>query len=222
MAKKIIYFFLTTIFTITNEIKAQIIQPTENNHHNVGFNFGFDNNLIGLNIAYAYYKPKYKTSVFIDFSQGSALIGTGDFKTQLGLQTWKGSFNKFTLKSSLSLVYVGIVNKAGNYAGLGTNLIINPGFKFNRFGIGVNFEYNPFFATHIRHTEYYRQNLFADVKDGWYSSTSQNLRLGLYVVEQLGRKKTSELNFKVGYQNNGIYDKIIPNLYAIIGINKSF
>lgn len=31
MTKKIIYFFLTTIFTLTNEIKAQIIQPNENN-----------------------------------------------------------------------------------------------------------------------------------------------------------------------------------------------
>jgi hypothetical protein len=222
MTKKSIWYILILIFILNNEIKAQIFQPNENNHHIVGLNFGFDNSLVGLTLGYAYYMPKYKTSAFINFSQGSALLGTGDYKMQIGLQSWQGSFDKFTLKSSVGITYVRSVNVAGNYSGLGTTITINPGFKFSRFGVGLDFEYNPFFATYITHSAYYRQYGYTDVKDGWYGSTSQNLRIGTYVLEQIGPKKTSELNLKVGYQNNGIYDKLIPNLYAIIGLNKSF
>ena len=42
--------------------------------------------------------------------------------------------------------------------GLGLNLVVNPGLRFNRFGLGADLQYNPFFATHIKHTDEYRQN----------------------------------------------------------------
>lgn len=77
-------------------------------------------------------------------------------------------------------------------------------------------------ATHIKHSDYYRTYLYENVKDGWYNSTAHNLRIGVYIAAQLGKKRTLELNLKGGYQNNGQYDKIILNLYAIIGANKSF
>jgi hypothetical protein len=201
---------------------AQVLEPTENSHHNVVLNIGFDNNLISLNLGYAYYEAKYKTSVFIDFTQGSSLIGTGDFKTQIGVQTWQGSFEKFNLKNSIAFVYAQSINKAGIYNGLGINIVSNPGFRFNRMSVGADFQYNPFFATHIKHSDYYREYLYENVKDGWYSSTAHNLRLGMYVAAQLGKKKTLELNIKGGYQNNGQYDKFVPNIYAIVGVNKSF
>ncbi|HEX8577809.1 MAG TPA: hypothetical protein VF677_16110 [Flavobacterium sp.] len=213
-------FFVSCI--LTAKVSAQIFEPAENSHHTLGFNFGFDNNLIGLNLGYAYYEAKYKTSAFIDFTQGSSLIGTGNFRTQIGLQSWQGSFEKFNLKNSIAFVYAQSTNKAGNYSGLGINIVSNPGFRFNRFGVGADLQYNPFFATHIKHSDYYRQDIYENVKDGWYSSTAHNLRLGLYGAVQLGKKRTLELNIKGGYQNNGQYDKIIPNAYAIIGINKSF
>jgi hypothetical protein len=88
--------------------------------------------------------------------------------------------------------------------------------------LGADFQYNPFLATQIEHSEFYRQYYYENVKDGFYSSTAQNLRLGLYVAGQFGKTKKLELNLKGGYQNNGEYDKLVPNAYAIIGINKSF
>jgi hypothetical protein len=212
-------FFISSISS--HEIRAQIFEPTGNSH-NVGVNFGFDNNLISLNLGYAYYTSKYKTSAFIEFTQGSSLIGTGDFKTQIGLQSWLGSFKKFTWRNSIAFVFARSVNKAGNYTGLGINIISNPGFKFNRFGIGADLQYNPFLATHIKHSDYYRHYHYENVKNGWYSLTAQNLRAGLYVAAQIGKQRTLELNMKAGYQNNGQYDKLVPNAYAIFGVNKSF
>jgi hypothetical protein len=214
------FFFLSCIATY--ESRAQVFEPTGNSRHTLGANVGFDNNLISLNLGYAYSVAKYKSSAFIDFTQGSSLLGTADLRTQVGLQTWQGSFKKFTLKNSIALVHVRSLNKAGNYNGLGINIVSNPGFKFNRFGVGADLQYNPFLATHIKHSDYYRTYLYEQVKDGWYGFTAQNVRVGLYMAAQLGKKSTFELNLKGGYQNNGQYDKLVPNAYAIIGFNKSF
>lgn len=220
-ANKISIAVLLLSCVLTIKAGAQVFAPNGSNPHNFGLNLGFDNNLISVNLSYAYSPAKSKVSAFMDFTQGSSLIGTGDFRTQIGLQSWRGSFKKFILKNSIALVYAQSINKAGAYRGLGINLISNPGLKFNRFSIGADLQYNPFLATRIKHSDLYRINYFENVRDGWYSSTAENLRLGFYVGQQLGKKKTLEMNIRGGYQNNGEYDKLAPNAYAIIGINKS-
>jgi hypothetical protein len=207
---------------LPNAVRAQIFEPIENRPHAVGLSFGLNNNLIGLTLGYAYYKAAYKTSAFVDFTQASSLLKAGDFKAQIGLQTWQGSFHKFTLKNSLAFVHAQSLNNAGRYTGLGLNLVVNPGLRFKRFGLGADFQYNPFFATHIKHSDEYRQNFYGNVRDGWYGLTAQNVRLGLYLAQQLGQKRACELNFKGGYQSNGQYDRLAPNAYAIIGLNKLF
>lgn len=213
---------LFSLLYFTHQNRAQVLEPTENSRHTVGTGVGFDHNLVSVTLGYAYYRATYKASAFIDFTQGSSALGTGDYKTQIGLQTWQGSFKKFTLKNSIAFVYARSANKAGNYAALGISIVSNPGFRFARVGIGADFQYNPFLATRIRHSDHYRQYYYEHVKDGWYGSTAQNLRAGLYVAARLGKQKTVELNVKGGYQRNGQYDKLIPNAYAIVGVHKSF
>jgi hypothetical protein len=105
---------------------------------------------------------------------------------------------------------------------LGVSIVSNPGFRFGRLGVGADLQYNPFLATHIRHSDYYRQYYYETVKDGWFSSTAHNLRAGIYMAAQLGKQRTVELNLKGGYQGNGQYDKLIPGAYAFLGVNKSF
>jgi hypothetical protein len=207
---------------LTNAVRAQVFEPIENRPHTVGLSSGLNYNLIGLTLGYAYYRAPCKTAVFVDFTQASSLLKAGDFKAQLGLHTWQGSFHPFTLKNSLAFVYAQSLNKAGSYTGLGLNIVVNPGLRFKRFGLGADFQYNPFLASHITHSDEYRQNFYGNVRDGWYGLTAQNVRLGLYLAQQLGRKSAYELNFKGGYQSNGQYDKLAPNAYAVIGLNKLF
>jgi hypothetical protein len=212
---------LTIAVSISNYTNAQISQPDSTKKHLINVSLGYDYNLISLNLGYAHYFPKYKTAPFIDFTQGSALLGTGNFRTQLGLQSWQGSFKAFNLKSTLAFVYSRSVNKAGNYDALGMNLAINPGVNFNRFGFGADFQFNPFFATHIKHSDLWRKT-FSETKDGWYSLTANNLRTGVYASGFLNKEKNFELNIKGGYQTNGQYDKLLPKFYFILGLNKQF
>ena len=221
--KNKVYLILLMILCVGySKINAQILLPSESNTNNINFNTGLDNNLLALNIGYSYFLTNLKSSPFISFTQGSSLLATGNFRAELGVNTWQGSFRKFTLKSQLSLVFARSENEAGNYNGLGINFTINPGFKFGNYGFGLDLQYNPFYATYIKHSNTYLQNYYANAKDGWYENTANNKRIGFYAARQFGKENSSEINFKAGYQNNGLYDKLIPNYYGIIGINKSF
>jgi hypothetical protein len=186
---KLLKISIIILTILSTQLGAQIIKPqtinyklvnNTSNYHMVNLNMGYDYNLIGLNLGYSYYMTKYKSSVFFDFTQGTALLGTGNFRTQLGIQTWQGTYNWFNLKSTLAFVYSKSTNKAGNYNALGLNFTLNPGVTLNRFSIGADLQFNPFLLTHIEHSDYWKTNFYENTKDGWYSNSVNNFRMGVY------------------------------------------
>jgi hypothetical protein len=220
MKPKLLFYIWICLFS--SSLSAQIIQPKDDCRHIAKINVGYDYNLISVDVGYAYYQPKFKTAAFIDLTQGTALLGTGNLRTQIGLQTWQGSFQKFNLRTSLAFVYTRSTNKAGNYDGLGLNLHINAGLNLKNIGFGADLQYNPFFATHIKHSDFWRQYYYSEAKDGWYKLTANTWRVGGYFSTLFGTEKMLELNLRGGYQTSGQFDKLIPGFYAIIGFNKKF
>ncbi|MFM2228382.1 MAG: hypothetical protein RL664_1725 [Bacteroidota bacterium] len=218
MKFKFFLFLLACYFSSSS--MAQFILPTDDIKHIANINVGYDYNLISLDAGYAYYYSKYKTAVFANLTQGTALLGTGNYRTQIGLQTWQGSQKKLNLKTSLALVHTRSINKAGNYNGIGFSLQIQPGLNYKHIGFGADFQCNPFFSTHIKHSDFWRQYYYSDAKDGWYKLTTTNWRFGAYISLLMGNENSFELNFRGGYQTSGQYDRLIPGFYSIIGFNK--
>lgn len=214
------FFLNLLVCSFSSSSIAQFIQPNDNIKHIAKINIGYDYNLISLDAGFGYYYSKYKTAAFLDFTQGSALLGTGNFRTQIGLQNWQGGQKKINLKTSLALVQTRSINKAGNYNGLGLSLQIQPGLNYNQIGFGADIQYNPFFATHIKHSDFWRQYYYNNAKDGWYKFTTTNWRFGIYISLLTGNEKSLELNLRGGYQTSGQYDRLIPGFYSIIGFNK--
>jgi hypothetical protein len=94
---KLLKISIIILTILSTQLGAQIIKPqtinyklvnNTSNYHMVNLNMGYDYNLIGLNLGYSYYMSKYKSSVFFDFTQGTALLGTGNFRTQLGVSSY--------------------------------------------------------------------------------------------------------------------------------------
>lgn len=217
---KLIFFWGFLVWGLSSF--AQIHRPDSHVRHMAIANAGYDHNLLSLNLGYAYYLKAYKTAAFIDITQGTALAGTSNLRTQIGLQTWKGSFNTVNLRTLLALVYTHSENKAGNYDALGLNVQVNAGLHGRRVGLGADFQYNPFFSTHIRHTDFYRQYYYADVKDGWYSFTTHTFRLGGYLLVLLDKSKSIEMTLRGGYQTSGQLDQLIPPFFSVVGFTKKF
>jgi hypothetical protein len=218
MAGKISMVSLVFCFLIKQNSEAQLLEP-QNKEHTITTSAGFDYTLIALSLGYSYYIPKYKTAAFANLTQSSALLGKGNYRLQAGMQSWQGGYKKFMLKSSLALVYSRSVNNAGKFNALGLDVNINPGFIFKKYALGLDLEYNPFFATHIQHSALWKENYY-NSKDGWYSTTAQNIRAGVFANKQFGKQYA--LIVRVGYQSNGQYDKLTPNLYFIAGLSRSF
>lgn len=217
-----IFVVITVSILFTSNSKAQIQLPQNDYRHIVKANFGYDHNLISVNIGYAYFQHKLKTAAFIDVTQGTALIGTSNLRTQIGLQTWQGSVKKLNIRTLLAFVYTHSSNNAGSHNALGLNVQVNGGLQWNRWGLGTDIQYNPFFVTHIKHSDFYRQYYYNDVKDGWYKNTTDNLRIGGYLLVSLDKAKSTELSIRGGYQTSGKLDKLIPPFYGVLGFNKKF
>lgn len=200
-------------------LRAQIQIPDERVQHLSSVNVGLDYNIIALSLSYGHYLPALQSAPFLELTQNTALLGLDNFRLQTGLKTWKGTRGRFIQSSSLALNWVKSTNAAGVYHGLGLTLELCPGIRIGRFGLGANLYANPFMRTHIKHSNDYRETYYQAVRDGWYSNTTNNLRVGLFTSCLLNERRNMELTLKGGYQSSGDFDQLIPNLYCVIGIN---
>jgi hypothetical protein len=219
-ATKILFLSLI-LLQMNNSLYAQIVKPTVTQIHTANVNLGFDYTIVGITAGYSYFVPKYKTAAFANITQGSALLGTGNYRAQIGLQNWQVLRKKFMLKSEASFTYARSANNAGKFSSLGLTLNINPAIMFRKYAVGLDVQYNPFFATNIQHSDLWKQNYY-NSKDGLYSTTAVNTRVGILINKQFGKSNNTAAFIKGGYQTNGQYDKLTPNIYLITGITKSF
>lgn len=218
---RIILFFTALFFSISCSF-SQIQIPDTNTRHIVFTHAGFDYNLIAVSLGYLNYCPKFKTGVYFDISQGTALLFTSNLKSQIGLQTWQGSFGKFNCKTNMGFIFTRSYNKAGLYNSIGFNFQNNFGLSINRINLGIDIQYNPYILTLIKHSDFYRKYYFENVKDGWYRNLSNNIRIGSYISVLTDKRRLIELSLRLGYQTSGKLDLLIPSIYGIISINKKF
>ena len=73
--------------------------------------------------------------------------------------------------------------------------------------------------THIAHTDYYRDNYYADAQDGWYLDAGGIWHYGLAAGVALGR---TELAARFGWRKSQDYQDVNPPVYASLGIGFGF
>ena len=208
--------------TMVGSLPAQVMQPAENQKNVIQIGTGFDHSLLALHLRYARYTNKYRSVALIEFNQSSALLGTENFSSKLGLVHWLPIHKNFSVQGKLLMVHAQSDNRAGKYRAWGYELSVSPMWVFEKGSVGIEVNYNPFFATHIRHSDYWKEYLYEDASDGWYGTTAKTWRLGASVSYYLNQQKSLEASVKGGYQTNGKYDKLVPGLYVNIHLNYRF
>ncbi len=214
--------WLLGVFLLLQKMDAQIQPPDESTQHLLTANLGFDYNIVAANLSYGRYFANLKTAPFAEITQNTALLGLENFRLQTGIKSWLGSGERFVLNSSLALTWVKSTNEAGVYNGLGATVEVLPGVRLGRWALGAHLYLNPIVATHIEHSDSFRDTFYKDAKDGWYKSTATNLRAGAFLSWFANDANALEINLKSGYQTSGEFDGLIPNLYFLIGLNKRF
>jgi hypothetical protein len=104
---------------------------------------------------------------------------------------------------------------------LGLDFHVFTGFTNELWNTGIEVIYNKMFTTYIKHTDVYRDNVFADAKDGWYKNTAANIRIGVLVNRKINN---FDVFFRGGLSKTAKFNDylFVPSYYAHIGGNFRF
>ena len=73
--------------------------------------------------------------------------------------------------------------------------------------------------THITHSDWYRQNIYPDAKDGWYLDAGGTYHYGVTSGVAIGR---TELALRAGWRQTEDFNDVLPPIYASLGVGFRF
>ncbi len=110
----------------------------------------------------------------------------GDYATRLGATVPLAGRDRWRLGLSLGGSMKGIRNPVSEMTSLGADGALVGGYYRPRWFLAAEGGYDGAIATHIDHTESYRDE-YEGAQDGWYVDTGSNIRLGLAAGMTFGR-----------------------------------
>jgi len=73
--------------------------------------------------------------------------------------------------------------------------------------------------THLTHSDWYRENIYRDAKDGWYLDAGGTYHYGVVSSVAIGR---TEIGVRAGWQRTEDFNDMVPPIYASVGIGVGF
>jgi hypothetical protein len=83
----------------------------------------------------------------------------------------------------------------------------------------VQFGKDKAIITHITHTDWYRDNVYEDARDGWYLDAGGTIHYGLAGGVSLG---SAELMGRAGFRRSQRFNELDPPFYGSLGLGFRF
>jgi hypothetical protein len=148
--------------------------------HIVNVGFGWDHSL-SYSIGYAYqFKFKKPLILNANFSIPSGDNLVDDFKTKIGGQLVV--LNNENLKGSVSLhgIFRRYENPLVRLVNFGSEMKGVFGYYKTNYFVAGEFGFDKAIVTHFKHSELFKDNVYAEVTDGWHQpSTGGNFNYGI-------------------------------------------
>jgi hypothetical protein len=198
MRKRIGVFVATLCFTAfessAQHINFRGLADTQRHfiHVNAGWDYG-----VTFGIGYSYL-IRYKVPVLLNFSytfpSGEKLFD--DFKLKLGGRVRLFEMNSIQVSASVHGIYRRYENPLVRLQNLGTEMTAAVGCYRPKWFVTVEAGFDKAIVSHFRHSETFRQTVYASVKDGWYEpSTGGNFNCGILAGYSC---KRSDLTLRIG------------------------
>jgi hypothetical protein len=182
---------------------------TDSSKHIAGATLGWEYAAIaGVNYGY---KLPVKIPVFVQtsFSVPFGKNVIDEFKSNVGLVGQLYSKKKFSSILSLNTVYKRYANELVTLNQVGLDIKTLNGFYKPKWFVATEIGLELGLSTHFKHSETYKQNIYADVQDGWYKPISAGIMN--FGVQGGYSFRKSDLIFRIGY-----YKSITSNVNALI------
>ena len=127
----------------------------------------------------------------------------------------------FEIRAGINPVFINTKLQTETMSSLGVDLHVFVGITKEKWSYGGEATYNKIFTTHIKHTDKYRDLVFADAVDGWYKNTAGNIQAGIYVNRRI---KKFDLSFRTGMSKTARLNEylLVPTFYGIMGLEYRF
>ncbi len=214
---------LSILLTQTPKLKAQTMnwKWAENTNDIIQINLGIDQGFVS-GVGYLH-RLSTKKPLFLNvhISKPAGRKDLDDFKTQFGAQMLL--LNQSKLKGSIGLQ--GIIRKYENELvrifNFGSELNGTIGYYTSKWFGAFNTSFDKAIISNFKHSIYFREHYYRNVKDGWYEPTMGG---NIYLSLQTGYSFTNvELTLELGriWNEDFSASPTIP-VYGMLGVNYKF
>ena len=177
----IIIFFMAFVFCL-QKLNAQIINwgRVGSTQHILNAKFGLDYS-VSFGIGYGYkLNTKLPIVVNANFSMPSGETLFDDFKTKIGGQIQ--FLNKSSFMGALAIygIYRRHETELMRLQNFGSDMKGTFGYYVSKWFVAAEAGFDKAIVTHFKHSQTFRENIYAEVVDGWYEpATGGNFYYGL-------------------------------------------
>ena len=223
--KKIIFITLIiTLFQLQNIYAKEVFNKMEAGQKNLYIGFEFDPTFagtIGYATSFKIDSLNRNLTLAWDITLPIFLFDLKHYRVEMASRIPFFNSESWNILNRFSLINKGTDN--GLY--YGNNISIEQGFLMGYFGkswfIAADISYEKFLVTYIEHTALYRNLVYSDAKNGWYSSTGGNFNFGLQTGYSFS--KTIEATIRCGlYQTEDFNNPVGVPFFANLGLNYRF
>ena len=160
--------------------------------------------------------------ILMPFAQATMLVARPDLRDyafRAGGQVSLLAIGWFDLSTQLAFEMAGTENSIYTATALRSDLALLAGHYGRRWFAVAEAGYDRAWLTYIENSAWYRDNFYADARDGWYSGTGGKLRAGAKGGVTIGRV---EVVLRAGVtRTEALRDLDLP-FYATLGANVRF
>jgi len=152
-----------------------------------------------------------------DISIPIFLLDLKHYRIQIGARVPVFNSQYWNVMNRFSLIQEGTDNSIY----FGSSLGIEQGLLMGRFAdkwyVAGEANYRKFLLMYMEHSDWYRENVYADAKDGWYGSTGGMFNFGIQGGYTFGGILEATLRLGI-YKTEAFHDPIGLPFYANLGL----
>ncbi|TAJ44397.1 MAG: hypothetical protein EPO58_17565 [Chitinophagaceae bacterium] len=183
LTNKSIIIIVAFLFS-QNKIFAQVInwnniskQNKHLLHANVAAEYG-----VTAGLGYHRLMPVKNFPLWVggEFSMPAGSNLTDDFKARLGAQIKIAAFNHFQFSARVQGISRRYQNQSVTLFNFGSDFAGTLGYYKKHWFWGVEVGFDKAIVTHFKHSDWYKENIYDNVQDGWYEpATGGNFYYGI-------------------------------------------
>lgn len=150
-----------------------------------------------------------------DLGVVTASMDVRDFRARVGAQGSLASWGSVYLTGSATAIARGTENSIYQGFSWGADLTGGLGVYRPRWFAAGEFGKDKSIITHVTHSDWYREHVYKDAKDGWYLDAGGTWHYGVSSGLSFGR---TEVSGRLGWLRTEDFNDLMPPMYASLGL----